>query len=115
MRQNGLDARKRQGLGNINLANLRVSMSAAEYTSIKHPGKMDVAGISSFSRCTLYGINARGWMTDRLSRGECRRQTHREPPAGGLETVVRRLLDAETFALVLADEAERLELRFEVV
>ena len=66
MRQNELDARKRQGFGDINLANLSVSMRAAQYARIKHPGEMDVAAIGSFPCDAFHGVNARGGMADRL-------------------------------------------------
>jgi hypothetical protein len=66
MRQDELDAGQRLGLGDINLANLSMSMRAAQYSRIKHPSEMDVTAIGSLPRDALKGVNARGGMADRL-------------------------------------------------
>jgi hypothetical protein len=60
MRQNELDARQFLGLGDINLANLSMSMRAAQYSRIEHPREMDVAAVCSLPGDALYGVDARG-------------------------------------------------------
>src|ERR1700739_1417670 len=66
VRQDQLDARKRQGLRDINSANLSMSMRAAQYSRKKPPGEMDVAAIRSLARDAFYGVNTRSGMAYRL-------------------------------------------------
>jgi hypothetical protein len=66
MRQDEFDARQRLSFGDIHLANLSMSMSATQYSRMKHPGEVDVTAIRSLPRDAFYGINARGRVADRL-------------------------------------------------
>jgi hypothetical protein len=76
-----------------------MSMRAAKYSRIKHPGKMDVTAISSLPRDALYGINARSRMADRLEGSESGHFAHRAPPATVPESAAtRRLFVVEAFA-----------------
>jgi hypothetical protein len=76
-----------------------MSMRAAKYSRIKHPGEMDVTAISSLPGDALYGINARSRMADRLEGSESGSLAHRAPPLTLLETAAtRRLFVVETLA-----------------
>jgi hypothetical protein len=66
MRQDELDARQRLGPRDIDLANLSMSMRAAEYPRIEHPGEVDVAAVRGLPGDAFHGVNARGRMADRL-------------------------------------------------
>jgi len=66
MRQDEFHARKSEGLGNIDLANLRMCVSAAQNARVKHSGKMNVPAVGGLAGDALDGVNARGTMADRL-------------------------------------------------
>ena len=111
MRQDELDAGKRQRLGDIDLANVGVSMRAAQHARIEHSCEMDVVAIGSLPRDAFDGVNARGSMADRLQRSESGQPAHRAPPASVAETAeLRRPFVADASAPDLVDAVERPEL-----
>src|SRR5580693_3440217 len=116
MRQDQLNARKRLGLGDINLANLSVSVRAAQYSGIKHPGEVDVAAVGSLPRDAFHSVNARGGVANRLQGSESGQTAHRAPPAPVVETTVfRRPFVAGTSALDLVAAGEGPKLLLDAV
>src|SRR5580704_15428842 len=111
MCQDLLNAGKRQGLGDIDLANLSVSMRAAQYSRVKHSCEMNIAAIGSLARDAFHGVNSRRSMADCLQRSENGHPAHCAPPATvAVAAAVRRPFVAETSALDLVDAVERPEL-----
>ncbi len=54
----GFDARELKRLGDVDAADARVRVRAAEDARVKHPGQMNVAGIGGRAGDALDGVDA---------------------------------------------------------
>src|SRR5206468_9423952 len=82
MREDRLHAWKSEGPGDIDAANSRVRMRAAEDARIKHAGELTIVCIGRFAGDTFQCVDARRRVADRLQRsnGGVVLLSHREPP-----------------------------------